>query len=115
METNPIRAFAEMWTHIFDFSGRTRRASFWGAVVINFLVSVALDFFPYASVIYTVVSLLPGIAMFVRRLHDINWSGWWLVVALIPFGGIFVFVLFLMDSTGANRFGDSPKYGKVPF
>ena len=115
METNPIRAFAEMWTHTFDFSGRTRRTSYWGAVVVNFLVTLLLDFVPYANIIYMVVSILPGIAMSVRRLHDINWSGWWLLVALIPFGGIFVFVLLLMDSTGANRFGDSPKYGKVPF
>ncbi|MBS5144865.1 MAG: DUF805 domain-containing protein [Butyricicoccus pullicaecorum] len=115
METNPIRAFAEMWTHTFDFSGRTRRTSYWGAVVVNFLVTFLLDFIPYANIVYMVVSILPGIAMSVRRLHDINWSGWWLLVALIPFGGIFVLVLLLMDSTGANRFGDSPKYGKVPF
>ncbi len=115
METNPIRAFAEMWTHTFDFGGRPRRTSYWGAVVVNFLVTFLLDFIPYANIVYMVVSILPGIAMSVRRLHDINWSGWWLLVALIPFGGIFVLVLLLMDSTGANRFGDSPKYGKVPF
>ena len=108
METNPIRAFAEMWTHTFDFSGRTRRTSYWGAVVVNFLVTFLLDFIPYANIVYMVVSILPGIAISVRRLHDINWSGWWLLVALIPFGGIFVLVLLLMDSTGANLSGIAP-------
>ncbi len=115
METNPIRAFAEMWTHTFDFSGRTRRTSYWGAVIVNFLVALLMEIFPYGGIVYTVVSALPGIALSVRRLHDINWRGWWLLIALIPFGGILVFVLLLMDSTGANRFGDSPKYGKTPF
>lgn len=75
METNPIRAFAEMWTHIFDFSGRTRRSSFWGAVIVNFVVTFLLDFVPYANILYMVVSILPGIAISVRRLHDINRSG----------------------------------------
>lgn len=115
METNPLRAFAEMWTRTFEPAGRTRRAAFWGALVINFIVGTVLSFFGYLGWVYSVLSVIPGISMCIRRMHDIDRTGWWLLLALIPLGGVVVLVLLLMESTGANRFGDSPKYGSVPF
>lgn len=115
MQTNPLRAFAEMWARTFEISGRTRRAAYWGAVIVNFVVGFALNFVPYAGVIYSILSIIPGITMSVRRMHDTGRSGLWLLAALIPLGGILVFVLLLLDSDGANRYGTSPKYGNVPF
>ena len=115
METNPLRAFAEMWARIFEISGRTRRAAYWGAMILNFAAGFVLGFLPYAGWIYSILSIIPGITMSVRRMHDTGRSGLWLLAALIPLGGILVFVLLLLDSDGANHYGDSPKYGKVPF
>ena len=115
METNPLRAFAEMWARIFEISGRTRRAAYLGAMILNFAAGFVLGFLPYAGWIYSILSIIPGITMSVRRMHDTGRSGLWLLAALIPLGGILVFVLLLLDSDGANRYGDSPKYGKVPF
>lgn len=116
METNPFRAFIEMWSRTFECSGRTRRATYWGAICITLLISAILGvFLPYVDLAYSILSAIPVLTMSIRRLHDINLRGWWLLLLLIPFGGIVVLVLLLMDSTGANRFGDSPKYGPVPF
>lgn len=115
MATNPFGAFLEMWVRAFDFSGRTRRAAYWGAAIIALVISLILGFlFPYADVIFSILAAIPMLSMAVRRLHDIDKRGWWILLGLIPFGGIALLVLLLMDSDGANRFGDSPKYGKVP-
>lgn len=115
METNAFGAFIEMWARAFDISGRTRRATYWEALLITIGISLLLGkFFPYADVIFSVLAAIPMLSMAVRRMHDIDKRGWWLLLSLIPLGGIAVFVLLLMDSDGTNRFGDSPKYGKVP-
>ena len=116
MATNPFSAFLEMWVRAFDFSGRTRRSTCWQALLLTIAISLLLGFlFPYADAIFTILAAIPMLSMAVRRLHDIDKRGWWILLGLIPFGGIALLVLLLMDSDGANRFGDSPKYGKVPF
>lgn len=115
METNAFGAFIEMWARAFDISGRTRRSTYWWSTVITIVISLILGkFFPYADVVFSVLAAIPMLSMAVRRMHDIDKRGWWLLLSLIPLGGIAVFVLLLMDSDGTNRFGDSPKYGKVP-
>ena len=61
--------------------------------------------------LYLIVSTVPGYAVAVRRLHDINRSGSWILVSMIPYIGGFILLFFaLQDSTiGKNRFGDNPK------
>ncbi len=61
--------------------------------------------------IYLLAVLLPGIAVSIRRLHDTDRSGWWLLIGLIPFvGAIVVFVFTVLDSTpGENQYGPNPK------
>lgn len=114
METNPIRAFAEMWARAFQISGRTRRATYWWAFFVNLAVSFVIGLLSGPLVVYDLLTIIPGITMSVRRLHDSNKRGWWLLLGLIPYGGIVVLILLLLDSDGANRFGSSPKYGDVP-
>ena len=54
--------------------------------------------------------LVPSLAVTVRRLHDTNRSGWWLLLSFIPIGGIFVvFFLIGQGTKGANRYGDDPR------
>lgn len=54
--------------------------------------------------------IVPSLAVSVRRLHDQDKSGWWLLINLIPFGGIVLLVFFCTDGTrGPNRFGPDPK------
>jgi uncharacterized membrane protein YhaH (DUF805 family) len=61
--------------------------------------------------IYALAMIIPGIAVSIRRLHDLGKSGWWLFIALIPIiGGIWLLVLFCTDGTpGVNDYGPSPK------
>lgn len=65
--------------------------------------------------IISLVLLLPGLGVAVRRLHDIGKSGWWLLLALVPFVN-FVFAIVMLiwcikdGDKGDNKFGPSPKY-----
>ncbi len=61
--------------------------------------------------LYWLAVLVPGLAVCVRRLHDIDKSGWFILVSLIPaVGGIILLVLLCLDGTpGDNRYGPSPK------
>ena len=61
--------------------------------------------------IYSLVVLIPGLALAVRRLHDVGKSGWMLLIALIPLiGAIWLLVLMVTDSKeGTNKWGENPK------
>ena len=108
------------------FSGRARRKEFWLFYLcfgILILIGLTLDFSfglldlennfsPIATIIY-LATLVPFISISVRRLHDVDWRGWWLLLYIIPvvniIGGIFIFVLtVLKGTTGENRFGPDP-------
>jgi uncharacterized membrane protein YhaH (DUF805 family) len=64
-------------------------------------------FLPIVSLIVSLVFLLPSIAVAVRRLHDTDRSGWWLLMFLLPLVGFIVLIVFLCQrgTQGQNRFG----------
>jgi uncharacterized membrane protein YhaH (DUF805 family) len=108
------------------FHGRARRKEYWYFVLINIIISVALAIVDSVtgtynsdvglgllSGMYTLAVLVPGIAVSVRRLHDIGRSGWWLLVVLVPIvGAIVLFIFMVLDSKPEqNEYGPSPKYG----
>ncbi len=107
-----------------DFEGRARRQEYWMFALINFIITMI----PYALgiafadssfgmifmaiyFIYSLAVLIPGLAVAVRRLHDIDKSGWFLLIALIPIVGFIILLVWLAtDGTrGRNRFGSDPK------
>ena len=115
-----------------DFKGRSRRSEYWmfrlfaiGALaLVTVLMSVlSPGFFGDSEVtlvgaiaasvlgIGVIASMVPAIALSVRRLHDIDRTGWWLLIVIIPYLGSFaLFILSLLDGTaGPNRFGEDPK------
>jgi uncharacterized membrane protein YhaH (DUF805 family) len=63
------------------------------------------------SGLYTLAVLIPSMAVPVRRLHDTNRSGWWLLISLVPLVGAIVLLVFLvLDShPGENQYGSNPK------
>lgn len=72
----------------FDFKGRTGRYGYWAFVAINFLIASIIFCFvsggiPALDSLYSMIVLIPSWALSVRRLHDINKSGWWIGAALI--------------------------------
>jgi uncharacterized membrane protein YhaH (DUF805 family) len=107
-----------------DFNGRARRKEYWMFALFNFIfliVAIILDNvlgltagkLPYGVFyfLYAFAVLIPGIAVSVRRLHDIGKSGWMILIVLIPLiGAIWLFVLTVMDSNpGENKYGPNPK------
>lgn len=107
------------------FSGRARRQEYWLFYLDTLIVSSALSSLSIslvhnivANVIVTTISvawtlfiLIPSLAVLVRRLHDTNRSGWWLLLFLLPIiGGIVLFVFTVLPGTvGENDYGDDPK------
>lgn len=106
------------------FSGRARRKEYWMFFLFNVLISLGLGVLDvvagtysveyetgFFSALYSLLVLIPSIAVSVRRLHDTNRSGWWIVISLIPIIGVLVlFVFTCLDSQpGTNRFGANPK------
>jgi uncharacterized membrane protein YhaH (DUF805 family) len=105
-----------------EFNGRARRTEYWMFTLFNLIISFVLGFIDglvgsagehvgLLGLIYALAVLLPSIAVSARRLHDTGRSGWWLLIALVPFiGAIVLLVFMLLDSTpGDNEYGPNPK------
>ncbi len=116
-----------------NFSGRARRKEFWyfnlGLLIVLFPL-IALMFYALSVelislfiVAYLVIILIllatfiPGLSVSIRRLHDINKSGWFYLVFLVPLVGSFILLIwFLMEGTpGSNHYGPDPKRGRMRF
>jgi uncharacterized membrane protein YhaH (DUF805 family) len=106
------------------FSGRARRKEYWYFVLFNIIIGIVLGFIdgatgsfsPEAGMgllggIYTLAVLIPGIAVSVRRLHDTDRSGWWLLIALVPLIGAIVLIVFMVQDSKPekNQYGVNPK------
>ena len=110
-----------------DFSGRAPRAEYWWfylMVIIGYFVASILDSvvgtggmmgsFGVLTMIVMLGLLLPSIAAGVRRLHDTDRSGWWLLIAIIPLIGlVLIYFLVLEGTKGDNRFGADPYAGEL--
>ena len=94
-----------------DFKGRSRRSEYWWATLGVMLISTALSMaIPELSIVWSLVSLVPSLALVIRRLHDIGKSGWSYLFILIPFVGYIILLVWLCrDSDGANQWGPNPK------
>lgn len=107
-----------------DFHGRARRKEYWMFVLFNILfaiaamildniLGIAFQGIGYGPIylLYALVVFIPGLAVAVRRLHDIGKSGWMILVALIPIvGAIWLIVLFVTEGVaGENEYGPNPK------
>lgn len=118
----------------FEFSGRSRRKEYWMFTLFGMLVNIAITLVfgrtayttlgwyagfstqlnttgDIVSGLFGLFNLIPSIAVWVRRLHDIDRSAWWILLMLVPIIGWFtLFVFACLDGTrGANRFGRDPK------
>ncbi|KZY60199.1 hypothetical protein A3742_09140 [Oleiphilus sp. HI0071] len=105
------------------FEGRSRRKEYWFFVLISTIVGscfIMIDrqmgnYDPETQVgflhsLYSLLVLLPTVALSVRRLHDTGRSGWWLLLLFLPIIGWIVLLIFyvLKGDEGSNRFGQDP-------
>lgn len=114
------------------FSGRARRKEYWMFFLFNLIFAVLAMIidnvlgttfkmgygeipmtlpYGYVYVLYLLAVFIPGLAVSVRRLHDVGKSGWMILISLIPFiGVIWLLVLVCTDSQpGENKYGSNPK------
>lgn len=126
MMFEPLKKYAQ-------FEGRSRRSEYWMFALFLWLVEIAFWIlisamggfydpmtghlgggamlaFPLFG-IFGLAVLIPSVAVSIRRLHDTDRSGWWLLIGLIPLiGGVVLFIFMLLDGTpGANRYGSDLK------
>lgn len=108
-----------------NFEGRAHRQEYWMFALFNVLFSIAttvldfvlgLKFFGpenggLLNIVYSLVLFVPGLAVAVRRLHDVGKSGWTLLWMLLPIiGWIYIIILYVRDSDlEANEYGENPK------
>ena len=111
-------AFTSAFSRCFDFRGRTSRFDYWGFLFVYVLCRIAIAFLPlflehqieydagHLPLFRLLLSLVTSwiiLTVTVRRLHDVNMSGWWVLISIIPF-----FVSFLKGNKETNRFGPAP-------
>ena len=115
-----IRAFVDLWKRGLDLEGRTGRREFWLAlamVLIQFLLLCLPAFWNLYLLIlpgvFVLAAAVPIYVMLVRRIHDIGWSGWWILLAILPAVGeiILLFMALIAGTPGANRYGPVPGSG----
>jgi len=128
----PLRRYAQ-------FSGRSRPKEYWMFVLFIFLASILASMVDYllgfgttdhfatrdpsgfaagwnyagggpVLLLLTLAILIPSLAVGVRRLHDSDRSGWWMLIGFVPFIGWLVLLIFMVigGTRGPNRFGPDP-------
>ena len=116
--------YLEVLKKYAEFDGRARRKEYWMFVLFNAIISIGLQIvgallglkmfngqLDILGTLYSLVVLIPSIAVSIRRLHDIGKSGWWLLIAFIPCIGAFVLLYFLIQNSQqeSNQYGPNPK------
>ena len=111
--------------HYADFSGRARRKTYWMFVLFNIILSVAAAVLDLSlgtiigdpesgigvfGLILTLALLVPGLAVTVRRIHDLGHSAWFILLFFIPLinFGMLIYMAFAGEE-GANKYGPDPK------
>ena len=133
-------AIVNVYTNYFGFTGRAARAEFWYFVLFTWIAYLLLsivnsfvfgmnaadidpanmDGMGMASLwgigilggLFWLASVIPSIAVSIRRLHDIGRTGWWLLLIFVPLGGFVLLYFYIKPSQpGANQYGPNP-YGE---
>ena len=106
-----VEAVKEFWTKYATFKGRTSRKNFWlallGLILIGMVLGFVLGFIGgllgesatkvtgLLLVVWYLALIIPSLAIEVRRLHDINKSGWWIFISCVPMVGSIILLVFL--------------------
>jgi uncharacterized membrane protein YhaH (DUF805 family) len=124
MKGDSMNWYLEVLKKFAVFSGRARRKEYWFFCLINMIfviiamvldnvLGIAIEGLGYGPIclLLCLAGFFPGLAVLVRRLHDVGKSGWFSFVSFIPIiGGFWLLVVLCRDSmAGENKYGASPK------
>lgn len=128
----------DWWKKVFirnyaNFSGRARRSEYWYYMLGNILIFICIwvliiAFIPedgsdsllgvFLSIfggLFVLASIVPSLAVTVRRLHDTGKSGWYYFIILIPFGSVILLIWMCSEgNTFTNEYGFDPKHPDIP-
>lgn len=122
-------ALKAFWSNYRNFKGRARRSEYWFIqlfLVATNLAAAAIDLAlmdgdvdrfiangggGIVGLIWILATIVPALAVLIRRLHDTNRSGWWALIGFVPLIGTIVILVFTVKDSdqGDNRYGVSPK------
>ena len=119
---NFFEAITSGFRNYANFSGRAIRSEFWYWTLFSAVVSVVLGLidqrfnpgtrlgaFSFVEILVWLALILPSLAVSVRRLHDIDRTGWWVLLNLTTIGTlVLIYWACLRGTVGANRFGPDP-------
>lgn len=123
--------YLRVWQRYAEFNGRSRRMEYWMFMLIHSVIVLVLCIGVVGFGIlkqpivgatsslllgaYSLAVLIPGLAVTARRLHDIDKSGWWILISLVPVvGGIVLLVFTVLDGThGSNQYGTDPRATEI--
>ena len=114
--------YLKVMKNYFNINGRARRTEYWMYFLVYIAIVIVagiLDSIIGLGLIGALVALahlIPSITVGVRRLHDINKSGWWLLIALVPIIGWIIAIYWAVKEGDAtdNLYGSNPKAEAVP-
>ena len=124
-----VDAVKSFWSNYATFTGRSRRSEYWFIqlfLLITNLLAAVIDLWlmdgdveqfmangggGIVGLVWILATVVPLLAVLIRRLHDTNRSGWWALIGLVPLAGFIILLVFTVTDSdvGANRFGESPK------
>ena len=106
-----LEAFKLFFLRYADFRGRSRRSEYWlGCLSVSILGMLVSGILSDLAWIWSLVILVPNLAICIRRLHDTGRSGWWYLINLVPLAGPIIFLIWAcQDSTADNIWGRNPK------
>lgn len=116
-----MNEFLKVVKNYAGFSGRAGRREYWMFFLVYILIYFGLailtaimpnmlaQLLGLVTMVFALGLLVPSIAVGVRRLHDSDRSGWWMLLLLVPLAGLYILYLMIIEGTnGSNRFGESP-------
>jgi uncharacterized membrane protein YhaH (DUF805 family) len=126
-----VAAVKSFFSNYANFTGRARRSEYWYVQLFLVLTNLAVAAIDLAlmngdverfianggggivGLIWILATLVPAVAVLIRRLHDTSRSGWWALIGLLPIAGGIVLLVFTVQETAAgdNKYGASPKTG----
>lgn len=127
-EVGFVEAFSLFFKNYVNFGARSSRGAYWWWFLWSIIISFGLAFIEGlvfglglegagsgpASILFSFATLIPGISIGVRRLHDMGRSGWWLLIALIPLVGIILLIVWFCQpgQDGTNKYGPDVEAGR---
>ena len=122
-------AIKSFWSNYKNFKGRARRSEYWFIQLFLVATNIAVAVIDLAlmngdverfianggggivGLVWIFATIVPALAVLIRRLHDTNRSGWWALIGLVPLAGAIVLLVFTVEDSnkGVNKYGASQK------